>query len=80
MNNTELPEAERFEEWFARLNPDPKPSVTPEINKAVAESFPVSEEVEVFDYANMEDDLPSQDAWFKFRVWDDELKGRSYTG
>ena len=24
MNNLELPEAERFEDWFARLNPDPK--------------------------------------------------------
>jgi len=80
MNNLELPEAERFEDWFARLNPDPKPTVTQESTVEVAQSFPVEEGVESFDYASMDDDIPSQEDWFRFRIWDDELTGRSYTG
>ena len=77
MNNLELPEAERFEDWFARLNPDPKPTISQQSTVEVTESFPVKEGVVSFDYANMEDDIPSQEDWFRFRVWDDELTGRS---
>lgn len=80
MNNQELPEAERFEDWFARINPDPKPTITLESTAEVAVAFPVEEGVESFDYASMADDIPTHEQWFRFRVWDDELTGRSYTG
>ena len=80
MNTQELPEAERFEDWFARLNPDPKPIITLESTVQVAETFPVEEGVESFNYAGMDDDIPTQEEWFRFRIWDDELTGRSHTG
>jgi len=37
------------------------------------------QEAQPYDYANQPDDLPSQDDWFRMRIWVDELEGRALT-
>jgi hypothetical protein len=36
-------------------------------------------EAQPYNYADMPDDIPSVDEWFKIRVWQDELNGTALT-
>lgn len=76
----EIKEAERFEDWFQREIAPMRISTTLEISQKIARDFPLDKSITPVDYSKIPDDVPSQEDWYKFRIWYDEVNGLSYTG